>query len=92
VKSLVDILFKCCRCICGSKGHDQGYKKAIAGAYGCFPDILVSYPNKAISIANINFGDIFHFGQSGQHFSDQWQRVSVLYDSLVEFSVVNAWS
>jgi hypothetical protein len=92
VKGLVDILLECCRCICESKGHDQGFKEAIAGVYGYFPDIFISYPNKVISIVEVNFGDVLSFRQSGQRFSNQWQRVLVLYGSLVEFSVVNTGS
>jgi hypothetical protein len=41
---------------------------------------------------NVNFGDVFCFRRFGQHFSDQWQRVSVLNSSLIKFLVVNAWS
>jgi hypothetical protein len=56
--------------ICWPKKHDQGFKEAIAGAYGCRPDILTSYPDEAIGITNINFGKVFYFGEPGQHFSN----------------------
>jgi hypothetical protein len=92
VKGLVDILLECCRCICESKGHDQGFKEAIAGASARFPEIIISYPNKAIGIANVGFGDVIRFGLLGQCFSDQWQRVSVLYSFLNVFLVGNAGS
>jgi hypothetical protein len=92
VKGLVDILLECCRCICESKGHGQGFKEAIVGVYGCLTDIFISYSNKALGILNVNFGDVFCFGQPGQCFSNQWQRILVLYDSLIEFSVVNTGS
>jgi hypothetical protein len=61
-KGLVDILLEYCRYICEPKGNDQGSKEAIAGAYGCLPDIFISYRDKGIGIANVNFEDVFSFG------------------------------
>jgi hypothetical protein len=83
---------KCRKCIHESKGHDQGFKEPIAGMYSCFPDIFLSYSDKAIGITDVNFGDVFHFGQLGQSFRDHWRRVLVLYGSLIEFPIVNAES
>jgi hypothetical protein len=72
VKGLIDVSLEYCRYICKFKGHDQGFKEAIASVHGCLPDIFISYPNKVIGILNVNFGDIFCFGQLDQRFSDQW--------------------
>jgi hypothetical protein len=62
VKGLVNILLECCRCICNSKGHDQGFKEAIACADCCVPDNCNSYPDKAIGNTDVRFGDAFGFG------------------------------
>jgi hypothetical protein len=62
VKVLVEISLACCRCIGESNGHDQGFEEAIAGADGCLRKIFISYPNMAIGIINVNFGDVFPFG------------------------------
>jgi hypothetical protein len=45
-----------------SKGYDQGFKEAIVGMYGSLPEISISYPNKAIRIGKVNFGNVFHYG------------------------------
>jgi hypothetical protein len=39
-----------------------GFKDAIAGKYDCLPNILISYPDEAVGIANVNFGNVFNFG------------------------------
>jgi hypothetical protein len=67
---LADISLKCCRCMCESKGHNQGFKEAIVGTCGYLPDIFISYPNKAIGISNVNFRDVFGMRQLGQRFSN----------------------
>jgi hypothetical protein len=62
VKGMVNILLKYCRYICESKGQNQELKEAIVGAYRDLLDIFISYSDKAIGIANVDFGDIFCFG------------------------------
>jgi hypothetical protein len=69
-KGFIDILLEYCTCICEPKGHDQGFKEAIAGAYDFLLDIFISYLDKAIGIANSNFGDIFTL--------NNWANVSVI--------------
>jgi hypothetical protein len=61
-KDFVDVSLECCRWICESKGHDQGFKEAIVGTYGCLPGIFILYPDKAIGIVNVDFGNVFRFG------------------------------
>jgi hypothetical protein len=61
-KSVLDILLECCKCIWESKEHDQRFREAIVGMYGCLPDVFILYPDKAVSIANVDFGDVFHLG------------------------------
>jgi hypothetical protein len=61
-KGSVDISLKSHRCIYESKEHDQRFKEAMSGRYGCLPDILISYPDENISIMDVNFGNILHYG------------------------------
>jgi hypothetical protein len=90
-KGLVDISLEYCRCISESKGYDQGFQEAIVGVYDCLSEIIILYLNKAINITNINFGEVLFLESPGQHFCDHWQRISVLYSSLIEFPVIDAW-
>jgi hypothetical protein len=46
VQGFVDIFMKGWRCICESKGHNQGFKEAIAGEYASLSEILISYQDK----------------------------------------------
>jgi hypothetical protein len=61
-KGLFDILLECYRYICESKGYDQRFKQAIVNAYGGLQENIISNPDKAICMANVNVGDIFCFG------------------------------
>jgi hypothetical protein len=65
VKGSVDISLECYSYIYKFKGYDWEFKEAIAGAYGCFSDNLISYPDEARSIVNVNFGNIIRFGLPG---------------------------
>jgi hypothetical protein len=69
-KGLVDISLEFYSSICESKEGDQGFKEAIVGVYGCLADIFITYPDKAIGIANVNLGNVFRFGKPGQCFSN----------------------
>jgi hypothetical protein len=61
-KGFIDKLLECCRCICESKGHDQGFKEATASVYGSIQEIFISYPDKVVGLMNVNFGEIFCLG------------------------------
>jgi hypothetical protein len=50
------------RCIYELKGYNQRFKEAILGMYDCLPDILISYPDGAIGIANVDFENVLCFG------------------------------
>jgi hypothetical protein len=60
VKGFVNVSFECQRCIRESTAHDQELKEAILGTYRGLPDILISYPNEAIGITDVNFGNVHH--------------------------------
>jgi hypothetical protein len=72
VKGFVNMMSESRRHICNFKGYNEGFKKALPSSYGCPPYLHISYINKIMDIANVNFGDLLPFEQPGRGCCVQW--------------------
>lgn len=87
-KDIVDEMLEVGRAVGKTKGHDKGFKEAIAGAERCLPFLWFCDPDQVVRATDIQHSVVLGLGETVHGFSDERQMVSVFDRSLVEATVI----
>ena len=81
-------MLESCGSIGKSKGHNELFKKTIAGAESGFPFITVHNTDKVIGMSEINGGVDMGFTHSGKEVGNEQKRISIFFGYFIEASEI----
>ena len=73
-----------CRSIGKSKGHNEPFKRTVAGAESSFPFITICNMDKVIGMSDIDGGIDMGFTHSGKEVRNEQKGISILFGYFIE--------
>ena len=83
-EDVVHEMLESCRSIGKSKGHNEPFKRTIAGSESSFPFITVHNTDEVIDMSEINGGVDTGFTCSGKEVGNEWKGISILFGYFIE--------
>ena len=77
-------MLESCGSIGKSKGHNEPFKRTIAGSESGFPFITIHYMDKVIGVSEINGGIDMGFTHSGKEVGNEQKGISVFFGYFIE--------
>ena len=71
-------MLESCGSIGKSEGHNEPFKRTIAGAESGFPFITIHNTDEVIGMSEIDGGIDMGFACSGKEVRNEWERISIL--------------
>ena len=81
-------MLESCGSIGKSKGHNEPFKRTIAGLESCFPFITVRNTDEVIGMLEINGGIDTGFTCSGKEVGNEWKGILVFFGYFIETSEI----
>ena len=72
-------MLESCGSIGKSKGHNEPFKRTIAGLESGFPFITIRNTDEVIGVSEINGGIDMGFTRSGKEVGNEWKGISVFF-------------
>ena len=77
-------MLESCGSIGKSKGHNEPFKRTIAGSESGFPLITIRNMDEVIGMSEVNGGIDTGFTRSGKEVGNEWKRISVFFGYFIE--------
>ena len=89
-EDVIHEMLESCESIGKSEGHNEPFKRTIAGAESGFPFITVPNTDKVIGMSEINGGVDMGFTHSGKEVRNEQKGISILFGYFIEASEIYA--
>ena len=83
-------MLESCRSIGKSEGHNEPFKRTIAGAESGFTFINIRNMDGLIGVSEINGGVDMGFTHSGKEVRNEWKGILILFGYFIEASEISA--
>ena len=83
-------MLESCRSIGKSEGHNEPFKRTVAGAESGFPFITIHNTDKVIGMSEIDGGIDMGFTCSGKEVGNERKRILILFGYFIEASKIYA--
>ena len=89
-EDVVHEMLESCGSIGKSEGHNEPFKRTVAGLESGFPFITVCNTDEVIGVSEINGGIDMGFTHSGKEVRNEWKGISVFFGYFIETSEIYA--
>jgi hypothetical protein len=92
VQSVVGVPLKVCRSVDEFERHDKSLVESSSRSESCFSFIFFCDSKKVVCVSYIECDVVLGLRELIERFANEWERVTVLDDALVQTSVVDTQS
>ena len=87
-EDVVHEMLESCGSIGKSEGHNEPFKRTIAGVESSFPFITICNTDKVIGMSEIDGGIDTGFTHSGKEVGNEWKGISIPFGYFIEASEI----